>query len=127
MPVTITISINDSQVRSLNDIQWHSGMNVQDAMETAYGTSPGYGFVLQYFGKDLGYEAVAIDGILSQSGTDEYLFWQLSIDGVIADKGIDETILKDGDEVEWDYTRYVEQTHRGTRYSALKAITKGGA
>ncbi len=94
-------------------------MNVQQAMESAYGDS-GYGFVVQYFGAQLGYELITLDGITSQNGSDEYLFWQLSINGDVAHQGIDETELNDGDLIGWNYTRYIEEQHGKGRRGAIR-------
>jgi len=79
---------------------------------------------LQYFGRDLGYEATMIDNISQQAGTDAFLFWELSIDGNISSTGIDGTILNDGDEIEWNYTAYSSETHDSTRYKRLKQVVR---
>jgi hypothetical protein len=97
-------------------------MNVQQAMETAYGTEQGYAFALQYFGDDLGYEATMIDNIVQQAGTDAFLFWELSVNGNVSSTGIDETMLEDGDAVEWNYTAYNSGTHDATRYKRIRQI-----
>jgi hypothetical protein len=80
MSVQMTISINGQLDRTFDDISWQSGMNVQEAMESAFGSENGYDFALQYFGS-LGYEAIMIDNISQQAGTDAFLFWELSING----------------------------------------------
>src|SRR5436309_1738329 len=99
MSVQMTISINGQVDRTFPDIAWQSGMDVH-AMETAFGSESGYDFALQYFGPDLGYEAIMIDNIFQQAGTDTFLFWQLSVNGNVSTTGIiDETILNDNDEV----------------------------
>jgi hypothetical protein len=121
MSVQMTISINGQLDRTFDDISWQSGMNVQEAMESAFGSENGYDFALQYFGS-LGYEAIMIDNISQQAGTDAFLFWELSINGNISSTGIDETILNDGDEVQWNYTAYSSATHDSTRYKQLKQI-----
>lgn len=122
MPVEVTISINGQLERTFDDIPWQSGMNVQQAMETAFGLEGGYDFALQYFGSNLGYEAVMIDNIFQQAGTDAFLFWELSVNGNVSGTGIDETILNDGDEVEWNYTAYTSSTHNSTRYKRIRDI-----
>lgn len=120
--ITITISINGQLERTLSGISWQSGMNVQQAMESAYGHEQGYDFALQYFGPALGYEVTMIDNLSQQSGTDTFLFWQLSINGKISNKGIDKTILNDGDEIEWNYMRYEAAVHEPTRYKKLREV-----
>lgn len=120
MSVEMTVSINGQLDRTFPDIAWQSGMNVQQAMESAYGSEAGYDFALQYFGPDLGYEVVMIDNVSQQAGTDTFLFWQLSINGKISSTGIDETTLNDSDEVEWNYTAYTAETHGQTRYKELR-------
>lgn len=125
MSVKMTISINGQIDRTFSNLAWHPGMNVQQAMEIAYGSEKGYDFALQYFGSDLGYEVVMLDNISQQAGTDSFLFWQLSIDGQISKVGIDEAMLNDRDEIEWNYTPYVSETHDETRYQNLrKAVLK---
>jgi hypothetical protein len=122
MSVQMTISINGQLDRTFDDIPWQSGMNVQQAMESAFGLESGCDFALQYFGSTLGYEAIMIDNISQQAGTDAFLFWELSVNGDVSSTGIDETILNDGNEVEWNYTAYSSNTHDSTRYKQLKQI-----
>ena len=110
---------DNSSQGTFPDIAWQSGMDVH-AMETAFGSESGYDFALQYFGPDLGYEAIMIDNIFQQAGTDTFLFWQLSVNGKVSNTGIDETILNDNDEVEWNYTAYSSQAHGQTRYKRLR-------
>jgi hypothetical protein len=124
MSVQMTISINGQLDRTFDNIPWQSGMNVQQAMEKAFGLETGYDFALQYFGADLGYEAIMIDNISQQAGTDAFLFWELSVNGNISSTGIDETMLSDGDEVEWNYTTYSSDTHNSTRYKQLRQIAR---
>lgn len=125
MSVSITISVFGTVARQLPGIPWQSGMNVQNAMEQAYQSGTGYGFTVQYFGAQLGYEAVSIDNIAAQSGTDSYLFWELSLNGQIAQNGMDTTILSDGDQVGWNYTQYSIQQHAGSRYEAVRDHARG--
>ena len=124
MSVQMTISINGQLERTFDDISWQSGMNVQQAMESAYGTESGYAFAIQYFGADLGYEAIMIDNVFQQAGTDAFLFWELSINGNVSSTGIDETRLNDGDAVEWNYTPYVAEIHDSTRYKRIRQIAR---
>jgi hypothetical protein len=95
-------------------------MNGQDAMEHAYATRSGYSFQLQYFGPQLGYEVISIDNIVSQAGTDAFLFWEFSVNGVVANKGIDQTTLNDGDQIGWNFTVYNQATHGTGRYATIK-------
>lgn len=122
MSVQVTISINGQLDRTFDDVPWKSGMNVQQAMESAFGLENGYDFALQYFGPTLGYEAIMIDNISQQAGTDAFLFWELSVNGNVSNTGIDETVLNDGDEIEWNYKPYSSDTHDSTRYKQLKQI-----
>lgn len=122
MSVQMTVSINGQLERAFDDIPWQSGMNVQQAMESALGTEQGYAFALQYFGADLGYETIMIDNIVQQAGTDAFLFWELSVNGNVSSTGIDETVLADGDAVEWNYIAYNSETHDMTRYKRIRQI-----
>jgi hypothetical protein len=121
MTVSITISVNGQSIRQIPNVPWQANMNGQDAMEHAYGTGPGYSFLLQYFGPQLGYEVVSIDNIASQAGTDAFLFWEFSVNGVVANKGVDQTTLNDGDQISWNYTAYNPATHGAGRYATIKA------
>lgn len=124
MSVSMTIAVFSSPVGAVDDIPYAAGMNVQRAMEAAYDlTSPApLSFELQYFGHDLGYEVIAIDNVASQSGPafDAFTFWALSINGVLSPTGIDETVLSDGDQIEWDYISYSEDVHGGTRLETIR-------
>ena len=124
MSIRMTISINSQLDRTFPSIVWQSGMNVQQAMEAAYGMETGYDFAIQFFGASLGYEVVMIDNISQQAGTDAFLFWELSVNNTISNTGIDHTILNDGDEVEWNYTPYSSPVHDQTRYRHIKAAVK---
>lgn len=125
MALSMTISVQDSQVANINGIPFTAGMNVQRAMEDAYNTNPGqaYNFSLRYFGSELGYEVVVLDSIDQQAGSDPdaFLFWELLINGTISQHGVDGTFPADGDQIEWNYTRYVTERHAGTRYEKIRA------
>ena len=118
MAVSITISVNGQSIRQIDNVPWQANMNGQDAMEHTYG-SAGYSFLLQYFGPQLGYELVSIDNVANQIGTDVVLFWEFSVNGAVASKGIDQTMLNDGDQIEWNYTAYNVAAHGASRYAAI--------
>jgi Domain of unknown function (DUF4430) len=106
MTLTMILSIDGRVIRAMDDIPWSAGMTVQDAMEHAYRTKPGYSLLLHYAGPELGYRVTGIDGISNQSGTGVVLSWRLGINGIQAQKGIGDCVLSDGDLIEWDYGLY---------------------
>jgi Domain of unknown function (DUF4430) len=122
--VTMTIAVFGDPVGKITDIPYTTGMNVQQVMEAAYDqASPApVSFVLQYFGHDLGYEIIAIDNVASQNGAafNAFTFWALSINGVLSPTGIDETLVSDGDQIEWAYVAYSEAEHAGTRFATVR-------
>lgn len=120
MPLSISVAVNNQVVKQTNNVLWQANMNAQNAMEQAYDADQSFSFLVQYFGSQLGYEAVAIDNIASQAGTDAFLFWEFSVNGVIADKGVDHTSPKDGDKLGWNFTRYDPAKHDASRYAAIK-------
>lgn len=128
MSITMTLSLNGSQISQIDNIPFTANMNVQQAMEAAYGLTPGhtYNFSLQYFGTALGYEVVTLDSIANQAGSDpgSYIFWALYINGQFSPTGIDETILNDGDQIGWDYQSYSPELHAGTRYEKARDVIK---
>jgi len=96
-------------------------------MESAYDLhrDPAFNFSLRYFGSQLGYEITELDGLSQQAGSDAntYLFWELLINGAFSQHGLDSTFPADGDQIEWNYTRYAEERHAGTRYENLRSAT----
>lgn len=124
MTIGLTISVAGSAVRSLPDVPYKNGMNVQEAMEAAYSVGSGYSFRLRYFG-NLGYEVVTIDEISSQTGSDISFYWELLINGYPATQGIDQTYLSDGDEVTFDYATYDAAKHASLRVGIIhSALTR---
>lgn len=124
MSITMTLSLSGSQISEIDNIPYTLNMNVQQAMEAAYGLTPGhtYNFSLQYFGTSLGYEVVTLDSIANQAGSDPgaYIFWALYINGQLPPTGIDETTLNDGDQIGWNYQPYSAEAHAGTRYEKAR-------
>lgn len=128
MSITMTLTINGSQIGQVNNIPFTAGMNVQQAMEAAYGLTPGhtYNFSLQYFGTALGYEVVTLDSITNQAGSEpnSFLFWALYVNGTLSPTGIDATVLVDGDQIVWDFQRYLQHAHAGTRYEQVRDVLR---
>ncbi|HEY3678960.1 MAG TPA: DUF4430 domain-containing protein [Bradyrhizobium sp.] len=124
MPVTVSIAVNGSVVRTIANIPWSSGMNAQHALEQAYVTGTGYSFLLQYFGVPLGYEVMSFDGIAAQQGTDSGFYWEFIYNGNPARQGIDSTILNDGDTLLFTYLAYSEAAHSRKRVGAIRSALK---
>lgn len=128
MAVKITISITEVQVAEIDQIPYRSGMNAQGAMEEAYNLhrDKAFNFSLQYFGSNLGYEVITLDGIANQTGSDSgaYVFWALSINGILSPTGIDSTQLNDGDSVAWNYQAFEPAKHGGTRHEEIRNLLR---
>lgn len=126
MAVKITVSITGVQVGDVDQISYHDRMNVQRAMEEAYDlhSDRAFNFSLQYFGDNLGYEVVTLDGIANQVGSDSgaYVFWALSINGTLSPTGIDGTHLNDGDVIGWNYQAFEPAQHNGTRHEEIRSL-----
>lgn len=124
MSITMTLSLNGNEISQVDNIPFTAGMNIQQAMEAAYGLTPGhsYNFSLQYFGTELGYEVVTLDSIANQIGSDpnSYLFWALYINGTFSPTGIDSTVLQDGDQIGWDFEGFSPEAHAGTRHEHVR-------
>lgn len=129
MSITMTLSLNGNEISQVGNIPFITGMNVQQAMEAAYGLTPGhsYNFSLQYFGAGLGYEVVTLDSITNQIGSDpnSYLFWALYINNTFSPTGIDSTVLQDGDQIGWDYQGFSPEAHAGTRHEQVRDTLRG--
>lgn len=124
MSIGLSISVNGGVVRTLPPINFTAGMNAQNALEAAYAGGGGYGFQLQYFG-DMGYEVTVIDGLAAQQGSDVAFYWQFFYNGVSAAQGIDQTLLSDGDALNFSYTLYDVTQHSGTRLESIhKALLR---
>lgn len=109
---TVMITINP-EGKTIPNIPWTEGMNVQQAMELAYSIPPGMNFALQYYGP-YGYMVIMIDGTSDASPN----YWFLYVNGVLSQTGIDSTILNSGDVVGFTYEEYEEQKHVGDIYRA---------
>jgi hypothetical protein len=125
MPIAVRVAVSGGTLIESGNVPFEPAMNVQRAMEAAYDADPAHSFSAQYFGKELGYEAVTIAGISAQASVgaenQAYLFWELLVNGTPAAHGMDETKLNDGDAVEWNFTAY-ESRHEGTRYEQIRDV-----
>lgn len=119
MTIATAIQINGAAVRSLPPVPWSSGMSVQTVLEKAYTQGTGYSYLLQYFGPQLGYEVMALDGIAAMQGADVSFYWQLLVNGISASQGIDSTFPNDGDSLTFNYSVYNPVHHVGTRLEAV--------
>lgn len=125
MSITLTVSGGSS----ISNIPYTSGMNVQQALEAAYNTFvnppdiPTINYWLEFFGSyqgvDLGYQVTMMDGTIQQGSK----YWMLYVNNTIATNGIDQTILNDGDEVEFKYETYSEELHGHTIMKLVHAAT----
>jgi hypothetical protein len=116
--MAITLKVTGGN--TITGIPYTSQMNVQKALEAAYNiyinppTIPPLSFWVEFFGSYngvyLGYMVTQLDGTTQQGS----MYWMLYINNVVATGGIDETILSDGDEIEFNYQTYSESIHGHT-------------
>lgn len=114
-------------------LEWADGMNAQAALEQARdsGTAK-LDFALQYYGGELGYMVVMINGTFEsfEPGSSPNYYWDFLVNGQPAAKGIDSTVLHAGDKVVFELTRYVPEQHDdtpiGAKYRAHLAASRVG-
>src|SRR5260370_8084240 len=125
MTLSITIKVDNEELATINEIPYKKSMNGQQEMETGYDLhqDEASNFSLRYFGSQLGYEVTTLDRLSQQIGSDAntYLFWELLINGGFSQHGVDSTFPNDGDDIEWNYTRYTTERHAGTRYDKVRS------
>jgi hypothetical protein len=73
-------------VKQMSNLPWRDNMKGQDAMEQAYDADPSFSFLIRYFGAQLGYEILEIDGIASQIGQIHFFFGNLASTGILPTK-----------------------------------------
>lgn len=118
----ITLNINGA---ANFQIPWTQGMNVQNALETAFNqnSAANFTFSLQYYGS-YGYLVDMINETYDTfiSKYQPFYFWELLVNGNVSQTGIDTTILNDGDVVEFLFTTYTSTTHpSSTLHAKYKA------
>jgi hypothetical protein len=123
MANVVSLSI-EPEGKTIANIPWSEGMEVQTEMELAYSISPGITFALQYYGPSLGYLVLMVDGTFDTATE----FWFLYVNGVLAPTGIDETFLNNGDAValiyeSYDSSKHVGEIHRVRFEQAQKSKT----
>lgn len=116
----MAISLTISGGSNITGIPYVSGMNVQAALEAGYNlyvnppSIPPLSFWIEFFGtyqgSYLGYLVTMMDGT-AQQGT---MYWMLYVNNTVATGGIDQTIVNDGDEIEFKYESYSDQLHGAT-------------
>jgi Domain of unknown function (DUF4430) len=110
-PITITVKDNGNQI----SLPWQPDTNIQRALELAYDQEKAAGrkfsFALQFFGTDLGYMIIMMDGLLDNPSDPTDPYWWFTINGQSADVGIDDYIVQPGDSLEFDYTPFNPHKH----------------
>lgn len=106
-----------------------AGMNGQDALEAAYNTNPTPGdftFSLQYYGSSLGYLVDMVNETYDTfiSKFEPFFFWEFLVNGVASPTGINNTLLQDGDTIEFKFTRYESQIHAGSTLQTKYKLKK---
>lgn len=109
----ITVSIANGPSAS---VPWEAGMNAQQALEKiwdAFHSEAKFTYALQYFGAQIGYQVVMINGTYAtfpnwhEQESQPYYFWELSLNGVSASVGIDKTALNPGDTIGFALQAYI--------------------
>jgi len=131
MSFTLSIDIpgTSSQTYTVN---WPQTANAQTLLELAYdqhtypGSTTPFHFGLAFYGtppSGFGYLVSTINGTSeTDSASGEY--WQFLLNGQSSQYGIDETMLNDGDTVEFEYSPYNPDLHGITGPNARKAQVK---
>ena len=96
--LTVALKAGEPPFKSIDSIPYFEGETGFDAMLLAQGTTPRINMSWTDY-PGLGVLISAIDGI----GGDPGAYWHLSVNNVSSDVGISARVLKDGDEIEWDY------------------------
>jgi len=100
MSVTVTIAGGPS-----GSVPWSFGMNGQSAMEAMWNqihSAGSFSYALEYYGSQLGYMVLMIDGVYD-TPTAPFSYWELLYNGQPATVGIDGLSLNDGDQIEFTY------------------------
>lgn len=109
----ITIQITNG---TSYEVAYFEGMNVQQALEAAYNQAAPqtFTYALVYFGSTYGYLVSMINETYETYNSKEqpFYFWEFLVNGNIAASGIDNTILNDGDTVNFEFTVYNPNTHQ---------------
>jgi hypothetical protein len=113
---TVTVEVSGGPTVS---VDWTDGMNAETALERARNKIPApakLDFALQYFGRDLGYLVVMINGTFEsfQPASAPNFYWDFLVNDRPAEKGIDGTVLQPGDKITFKFERYVPETHENT-------------
>jgi hypothetical protein len=123
--VTVTVTGGPSAV-----VGWKLGMNAQQALEAAYNqinSSQKFTYMLQFFGKQLGYLVGMInetyDTFVSPGAPSvvPLFYWEFLVNNIPAGKGIDSTPLAAGDVVTFTYTQYIPQPNVSSQLATKHA------
>ena len=100
--VALAIDNGQDEVKNFDDITVAAGASVFDLLKTVTEQN---GIDLQYkdYGGDLGVMVESIGGTSGDLAANRY--WQYWLNGEYALVGASTQILKDGDKVEWKYTK----------------------
>lgn len=97
-------------------VPWEAGMNAQQALEKiwdAFHNEAKFTYALQYFGAQMGYQVVMINGTYAtfpsrlEQENQPCFFWEFSLNGVPASAGIDKTTLNPGDTIGFALQAYL--------------------
>ena len=104
--------------KEIDGIPWQSGLTVYNAMVEAQ--NEGKMTFTAEEDSSLGHFITSIDDVTSNSTT----FWLFCVNEVTSNTGVDETVLNDGDNVEWYYTGTFPPP-ACTSADAVEAATRG--
>jgi hypothetical protein len=109
----VTVSVASGPSAS---VPWTAGMNAQQALEKiwdAFHSEAKFTYALQYFGSQMGYQVVMINGTYAtfpnrhEQESQPYFFWEFTLNGVPAAAGIDKTMLRPGDTISFALQAYI--------------------
>jgi hypothetical protein len=95
-PVSLTIVFDDGRRQVVDDVEWHSGMTVRDAMQGA----PDVSFLQQ--GNGASAFLTSIGGVANEGAGGRN--WMYSVNGERADRSYGIYELAPGDHVLWTFT-----------------------
>lgn len=120
---TVSMSLDFGGVppnKEIDGIPWQSGLTVYNAMVEAQ--NEGKMTFTAEEDSSLGHFITSIDGVAQDSTT----FWLFCVNEVTSNTGVDETVLNDGDNVEWYYTgTFPPPACTSAEAEAAEAATRG--
>ena len=90
---------DDRPSRGIDELVWHDGMSVLDALDFAQNELDDFTFSLKQF-DGIGNFVYSIDSL----GGNNKKYWLFCVNGKPSNMGVNSKMLKPGDEIVWFYT-----------------------